>query len=80
MAEDEFGGKRATTDEKKRIICDRLYLAWCIVPNLRLGQLVVDAVGEDPFYKEDEDLIVAIEHLPMLEKAVQTFIRSKTNA
>ena len=62
MAEDEFGGKRATTDEKKRVICDRLYAAWCGVPQLRLGQLISNITLEDYlFYIEDENWIREVE-------------------
>ena len=34
---------------------------WAETPDLRLGQLIVNAVGRDPFYIEDEKLVKAIE-------------------
>lgn len=54
--------------DPKRIytICNRLAAAWSASPDLRLGQLIVNAVytsnsNGDPFYIEDEALINAIE-------------------
>jgi len=53
--------KRAKTSEHKRAIIERLYLAWLANPELRLGQLIVNRCGVDPFYVEDEDLAEACE-------------------
>lgn len=56
---------RATTREEKRAVVEELYAAWCAVPALRLGQLVVNALGKDApereligniFYCEDTKL------------------------
>lgn len=48
--------------ERIRPLCDRLADAWIKLPDLRLGQLLVDSLsGKDPFYIEDEDLIRMIE-------------------
>ena len=33
-------GKRANTPEEKKEVIDRLYDAWLLVPELRLGQLL----------------------------------------
>lgn len=30
-------------------------------PDLRLGQLIVNATGPDPFYTEDDELVAKIE-------------------
>jgi len=51
---------RAYTDEEKRAVLDRLYAAWCRVPALRLGQLLINANGEI-FYREDEVLARQVE-------------------
>ena len=47
-------------------ICNRLAAAWSAAPDLRLGQLIVNAVyttisNSDPFYIEDEALVNAVE-------------------
>ena len=54
--------------DPKRIrpLCERLTAAWSTIPDLRLGQLIVNAVytadsNLDPFYIEDERLIREIE-------------------
>lgn len=54
--------------DPKRItpICNRLAAAWSAAPDLRLGQLIVNAVytassNSDPFYIEDDALVKAIE-------------------
>lgn len=55
--------------DPKRIIdiCNRLANAWQQNPDLRLGQLIVNALPEEfdlnPFYIEDEDLIKEIERV-----------------
>lgn len=52
-------------------LCERLAEAWEKLPDLRLGQLLVDSLGgKDPFYIEDEDLI------RMLER----FVRENTDS
>lgn len=56
-----------------RPLCDRLAEAWEKLPDLRLGQLIVDSIGgKDPFYIEDEDLI------RMLERFVRETRKGKT--
>ena len=48
---------RAITAEQKRAIIERLYVSWSLNPQLRLGQLLCNAVGSDDiFYIEDEKL------------------------
>lgn len=39
----------------------RLSAVWKANPDLRLGQLVVNALGPDPFYVEDDDLLRRLE-------------------
>ena len=57
--------KRALTPEQKRALLDQLLAAWLEAPNLRLGQLIVNAVGgrhlADIFYREDDDLLANVE-------------------
>lgn len=56
---------RTTTVEQKREVLRRLLITWISLPNLRLGQLLVSANGEqDIFYEEDFDLIKRVEELP----------------
>ena len=52
--------------DQKRIqkFCNRLARAWEMVPDLRSGQLMVNALGEigrDPFFPEDDEMIKHIE-------------------
>jgi len=52
---------RAATVEAKRQVIDRIFSAWTKAPQLRLGQLLVNAnqatpMGNDCFYTEDERL------------------------
>lgn len=44
-------------------LLNRLAAAWKLCPDLRLGQLIVNAAAGDPFYLEDETLITRIESL-----------------
>jgi hypothetical protein len=57
--------KRATTDEQKREIIERLYQMWIENPQLRLGQLIGNVFhypsGIDPYHWEDYDFIAALE-------------------
>lgn len=49
----------AYTPEEKRRTVDALYDAWCKVPELRLGQLIVNATNAEcarVFYVEDNTL------------------------
>lgn len=58
---------RATTPEQKRVVIERLYECWLKQPELRLGQLIVNATYEvhqrsgDIFYVEDEELVKLVE-------------------
>ncbi len=52
---------RAETHAAKDQVISRLLKAWKKNPKLRLGQLIVCANGEDPFYVEDEPFIEKIE-------------------
>lgn len=49
--------------DPKRIrqVLARLEWAWERHPDLRLGPIIVNAAGLDPFYVEDEELIKRIE-------------------
>lgn len=68
MAVDEFEGKRATTDKAKERVMARLLEAWKKVPQLRLGQLIVNACGKDPYYREDDELVAEVEAMVTLAK------------
>lgn len=70
--------------DPKRIypICNRLAAAWSAVPDLRLGQLIVNAVytaasNSDPFYIEDDALIDAVESFMI--RAVSKEVASDRN-
>lgn len=52
---------RATTDEAKREIVEKILESWKRAPCLRLGQLIVNSVKGDVFYVEDVDLSSAVE-------------------
>jgi hypothetical protein len=52
---------QALTNEQKRAVIEEIYTAWCMVPYMRLGQLIENAVyhpdgSTDTFYVEDERL------------------------
>lgn len=47
---------RASTDEQKRAVVERLYALWCAHPELRLGQLLGN-VSLDMYYEEDFTLL-----------------------
>jgi hypothetical protein len=54
--------ERAVTPEQKRAVVERLYAAWLKVPNLRLGQLIANAVdGGEIFYVPDGGLADDVE-------------------
>jgi hypothetical protein len=38
-------------------LLDEIRYYWRQHPDMRLGQLIVNAVGDDPFYVSDEDLV-----------------------
>jgi len=46
-------------------LCERLAAAWRYVPDMRLGQLMIDVFtlikGRDPFYIEDDEMIELVE-------------------
>jgi hypothetical protein len=56
---------RAHTAGEKRVIIERLYVAWLRAPELRLGQLLDNAVAGDGrltlFNVEDEPLVTITE-------------------
>ena len=58
---------RALNPASKAIITQRILAAWLKTPGLRLGQLIVNAVGNGSgadfpvFYAEDEELAVMVE-------------------
>lgn len=52
---------RAATDTQKHDRLLEISQAWSEVPTQRLGQLIVNAIGDrDLFYVEDEDLTVLL--------------------
>ena len=59
---------RANTPDEKRAILNRLLAVWCSYPDLRLGQLLdnavmvrADTLGVGLYNLEDNDLIAAAE-------------------
>lgn len=56
---------RAHTETEKREVLDRIFAAWTSPggEHLRLGQLIVNAVGAEPFFTEDQQLVEAVEDL-----------------
>jgi hypothetical protein len=65
---------RAETPGEKRAIIERLYAAWLIMPDLRLGQLLENAVPGSPalgsalYYCEDFELVDRLEKYCMDSK------------
>ncbi len=49
--------RRAETNRDKEEVMRRLLVAWKCRPELRLGQLIVNVAGGDPFFIEDFDLV-----------------------
>lgn len=46
-------------------ICEALRQSWHRAPDLRLGQLIVDAIRRsDPYYVEDDDMELAVRYFP----------------
>lgn len=68
--------KRAKTEQQKADINNRILEAWKKVPELRLGQLIDNAIWWDGlkirpplFYFEDQDLVEAVEgYVAMMTK------------
>ena len=56
---------RAMTNKQKEEVMQRLLVIWKCVPNLRLGQLIVNCLPlemkSNPFYIKDFDLVNRIE-------------------
>jgi len=52
--------QRATTDEQKRTVVERLYVLWRAHPEVRLGQLLRN-VSSDTYYREDIPLLETLE-------------------
>lgn len=57
---------RAHTPAEKRAVIERLYAAWCKMPEQRLSQLLVNAIGitapvPEIFYREDDDVAEDVE-------------------
>jgi len=52
--------RRATTDEEKRVVLERLYALWHAHPEVRLGQLLGN-VSSDLYYQEDFPLVETLE-------------------
>ena len=59
---------RAETDQQKRAIIERLFVAWCSAPSLRLGQLIENVFNRDVYYIEDEQFIEQIEQLVLTKE------------
>lgn len=57
---------RAYANADKRLIVERLFLAWTNNPHLRLGQLIANALPceRQLFHVEDEELAEIIEAFP----------------
>ena len=51
---------RATTNEQKRVVIERLYTLWCAHPELRLGQLLGNG-SSDLYFTEDVPLMNSLE-------------------
>lgn len=51
---------RATTDEQKRNVVERVYALWIAHPELRLGQLLGN-VFREMYYVEDIELVQTLE-------------------
>jgi hypothetical protein len=60
--------KRAKTPEQKRDVVERVLACWLKCDHLRLGQLLCNAAGGDPFYTEDFELAQRAELLSRLVK------------
>lgn len=43
--------------------CDKLKEYWHQVPDWRFGQLVVNVLGQDPFYVEDDATLAAFDRM-----------------
>lgn len=54
---------RAWSPEQKREILDALYKCWLMQPELRLGQLLLNAAESNLYYIEDYDLIEGLNSL-----------------
>ena len=52
---------RATTDEQKQAVIERLYTLWCSRPELRFGQLLGN-VFREMYYVEDFEMVQELEH------------------
>jgi len=54
---------RARTEQEKRVIIQRLLVAWISLPELRLGQLIDNSISTDKdlFFLEDKELIELVE-------------------
>jgi hypothetical protein len=63
---------RAETDEQKKHVMDRLLDAWKKIPELRLGQLINNAIGNEQnlFYYEDFDLVREAEQFAARQRTV----------
>jgi hypothetical protein len=53
--------ERAKTPEQKRAIVERILAVWLSNPDLRLGQLLANAVPRNLFYTEDNLLALKVE-------------------
>jgi hypothetical protein len=54
-------GERALTVTQKRAIVDAVLKQWLRMPELRLGQLIDNALAGDLFYAEDSEIAPALE-------------------
>ena len=52
---------RATTDEQKQAVIERLYTLWCSRPELRFGQLLGN-VFREIYFIEDGEMVQRLEH------------------
>jgi hypothetical protein len=64
------------TPQEKREICQRLLVAWCAAPHLRLGQLMINSVYQGRsatdtatlFYADDAEIVSAVESYTKVTK------------
>lgn len=48
---------RASTPAEKRVVIERIHAAWCAVPGVRLGELMMRAMPRETFhFTEDTTL------------------------
>jgi hypothetical protein len=70
--------KRATTDEEKREIVERLYKLWTHEKFMRLSQLMLNVYRQDFYHVEDYDFLDTLEAFyKKLEESSKTTLPDK---